>query len=637
MSVKRPNTLEMHCEKILVLFAGVLCVGVLIWQFLFYGIEVKIGSSTVSLAQLHEKLSSVDSSVTAKLDPAGISPIEIPVKKIVANDSDIFREKLSADITPNLQLPANEPSFGSLLIGIAIENEQFFYSPVFVAAQMKEAILSIDALDFSAIAEELESEHIGFFSKYKAPATSDIIWVSPCAEINLAALRIELERNDLKQMPPIEPIPNQWFDPAPFILDVVFERQQKEAGKPWGPETIVTIVNPVPGQGFWREMIETGKNGQGIRDTVFSELASYAAQMSVLQPEMLPTKNQSFSPESFSDPTESDSDFTKADQEKKAAEKKLNSVFLQLERIEEKLNNAGGPLSPPKGSGGGSDKDDADGTTEKGGGGGGYGMGGGGSLKKGAPTGADTQASKDTRISLTKKRDQKKKEYDKLKSEFEVQFPDSSQDSKNLAKQEPTPKLADLSVVNVWGHDLEAVAGNTYRYRATVKIYNPFFTRENLLVAEQTKLSKGLVISSATSEWGKEVTLPSATSFFLTRGSARDGIGGRRISIALFRNSSGVQNLSSEDLKIGDPVGGVHGKKESTVDFSTNWFLADIFDDAGSDKNGGIIAVFQQRTNSGEVLQEFRSIEGDSENFMKFKAQLPETQPKKVDPKTPKA
>ena len=624
----------MHCEKILVLFAGVLCVGVIIWQFLFYGIEVKIGNSTVSLAQLHEKLSSVDSSVTAKLDPAGISPLEIPAKKRVANDSDIFRERLSADVTPNLQLPANEPSFGSLLIGVAIENEQFFYSPVFVAAQMKEAILSIDALDFSAIDKELESENIGFFSKYKAPATTDIIWVSPCAEINLAALRIELERNDLKQMPPIEPIPNQWFDPAPFILDVVFERQQKEAGNNWGT---ATIVKPVPGQGFWREMIETGKEGQGIRDTVFSELATYAAQISVLQPEMLPTKNQSFPPESFSDPTENDSDFTKADQEKKAAEKKLNSVFLQLERIEEKLKNAGGPLYPPKGSGGGSDQDDADGKKEKGGGGNGFGMGGGGSVKKGAPTGSETQASKGNQISLTKKRDQKKKEFDKLKSEFEVQFPDSIQDSKNPAKQEPKLQLADLSVVNVWAHDLEAVAGNTYRYRATVKIYNPFFTRENLLVAEQTKLSKGLVISSATSEWGKEVTLPSATSFFLTRGSARDGIGGRRISIALFRNSSGVQNLSSEDLKIGDPVGGVHGKKESTVDFSTNWFLADIFDDAGSDKNGGIIAVFQQRTNSGEVLQEFRSIEGDSENFMKFKAQLPATQPKKVSAKTPKA
>ena len=359
--------------------------------------------------------------------------------------------------------------------------------------------------------------------------------------------------------------------------------------------------------------------------------------MSVLQPEMLPTKNQSFPPESFSDQTEKDSQLSKAEQEKKLAEKKLNSVVSQLNRIEENLKIAGGPLYPSKGSGGGSDKDDADGKKEKGGKGNGFGMGGGGSVKKGAPTGSETQAAKDTRISLTKKRDQKKKEFDKLKSEFEVQFPESIQDSKNLAKQEPKLQLVDLSVVNVWAHDLEAVAGNTYRYRATVKIYNPFFTRENLLVAAQTKLSKGLVISSATSEWGNEVTLPSATSFFFTRGSARDGIGGRRISIALFRNSSGVQNLSSEDLKLGDPVGGVHGEKESTVDFSTNWYLADIFDDAGSDKNGGIIAVFQQRTNAGEVLQEFRSIEGDSENFMKFKAQLPEAQPKKVDPKTPKA
>jgi len=624
----------MHCEKILVLFAGILCVAVLVWQFLFYGIEVKIGNSTVSLAQLNEKLSKVDSSVTAKLDPASISPLEIPAKKRVANDSDIFRERLSSDLTPNLLLPANEPNFGSLLMGKAIENEQVFYNPVFAAAQMKESILSIDALDLSAIDKELESENVGFFSKYKAPATTDIIWVSPCAEINLAALRIELERNDLKQTPPIEPIPNQWFDPAPFILDVVFERQQKEAGNTWGP---ATIVKPLPGQGAWREMIETGKGGQGIRDTVFSELASYAAQMSVLQPEMLPTKNQSFPPKSFSDQTETDSQLTKAEQEKKLAEKKLNSVVLQLTRIEENLKIAGGPLYPQKGSSGGSDKDDADGKKEKGGGGNGFGMGGGGSVKKGAPTGSETQASKDNRISLTKKRDQKKKELEKLKSEFEVQFPNSIQDSKNPAKQEQKLQLADLSVVNVWAHDLDAVAGNTYRYRSTIKIYNPFFTRENLLVAAQTKLSKGLVISSATSEWGAEVTLPSATSFFFTRGSARDGIGGRRISIALFRNSSGVQNLSSEDLKLGDPVGGVHGEKESTIDFSTNWYLADIFDDAGSDKNGGIIAVFQQRTNAGEVLQEFRSIEGDSENFMKFKAQLPATQPKKVATKAPKA
>ena len=617
----------MHCEKILVLFAGILCVGVLVWQFLFNGIEVKVGNSTVSLAQVHEKLSKADSSVTAKLDPAGNSPLEIPTQKRVGNDSDIFRERLSSDVTPSLPLPANEPSFGSLLLGNAIENEQVFYSPVFAAAQMKEAILSIDALDLSAIDKELESENVGFFSKYKAPATTDIIWVSPCAEINLAALRIELERNDLKQTPPIEPIPNQWFDPAPFILDVVFERQQKE-GNTWG---LATIVKPVPGQGAWREMIETGKGGQGIRDTVFSELASYAAQMSVLQPEMLPTKNQSFPPESFSDQTEKDSDFTKADQEKKAAEKKLNSVVLQLERIEVNLKKAGGPLYPQKGSGRGSDAADADGKKEKGGNG--FDMGGGGSVKKGAPTGADTQASKDTRISLTKKRDQKKKEFDKLNSEFEVQFPDSIQDSNNLAKQEPKLQLADLSVVNVWAHDLEAITGNTYRYRATVKIYNPFFTRENLLVAAQTKLSKGLVISSATSEWGNEVTLPSATSFCFTRGSARDGIGGRRISIALFRNSSGVQNLSSEDLKLGDPVGGVHGEKESTVDFSTNWYLVDIFDDAGSDENGGIIAVFQQRTSSGEVLQELRSIEGDSENFLKFKAQLPAIRRKKLPQK----
>ena len=634
MSVKRPNTLEMHCEKLLVLLVAALCVGVLLWQFLFYGIEVKIGDSTVSLSQLHEKLTKVDSSVTAKLDPASVSPLEIPTRKMVANDSDIFRNRLFSDVTPSLPLPPNEPNFGSLLLGKASENEQVFYNPVFAAAQMKEAILSIDALDLSAIDEELQSENTEFFRRFDAPATSDIIWVSPCAEINLAAFRIELERKDLTQTPPIEPIPNQWFDMAPFILDVVFERQQK-AGNTWGA---VTIVKPVPGQGDWREMIKSGRSGQGIRDTVFSELASYEKQLNVLQPEMLPTKNQSFPPKSFFDQTTEETKLTKAEEEKKLAEKKVNSALALCKQLEEKLKKAGGPLEPPKGSGSGSDDGDAQGKKEKGGGGG-FGMGGGGSVKKGAPNGAETetQASKGIRIALTKQLSKKKKELEKLKSEFELKYPDSIQDSKDPNIQEPKLQLAKFEVINVWAHDLETVAGQTYRYRVKVQIYNPFFARENLLVPTQTKLSKDLVISSATSDWGDELNTPSTTSFFFTRGSARDGIGGRRISVALFRNFRGVQNLISEDIKIGDSVGGVHKVNDIDVDFSTEWYLADIFDDAGSEANGGIVAVFQQRTSSGEVLQELRSIGGDSENHMKFKAQLPASTPKKVEAQTPKA
>ena len=159
-----------------------------------------------------------------------------------------------------------------------------------------------------------------------------------------------------------------------------------------------------------------------------------------------------------------------------------------------------------------------------------------------------------------------------------------------------------------------------------------------MLVPEQQPLSSGLALSSATSEWGEEVTIPSATSFFLTRGSARDGIGGRRISIDLFRYSSGVLRSTSEDLKLGDTVGSVVGAKDAAIDFSTLWYVADIFDDAGSDVAGGILAVFQRRTNTGEIAQEIRSLsDKDSDIYKEFKKQLPETQPKKVESKTPKA
>ena len=172
----------------------------------------------------------------------------------------------------------------------------------------------------------------------------------------------------------------------------------------------------------------------------------------------------------------------------------------------------------------------------------------------------------------------------------------------------------------------------------TSKIYNPFFVRDSQLLPTQTHLSKGIAVNSATSEWGAEVSIPLTTSFFLTRGSSQEGIGGRRITVDYFRYFNGELRSTSEDLFVGDPVGGVVESRNGAVDFSTPWYLVDIFDDAGSAQNAGIFALFEQRTSTGEVLHEIRSLaDKDSEIYKDFKKQLPAAAPKKIAVQSPKA
>jgi len=249
----------------------------------------------------------------------------------------------------------------------------------------------------------------------------------------------------------------------------------------------------------------------------------------------------------------------------------------------------------------------------------------GGAMKK-ERRGADgEELNKAARISLTRKLDRERAVLKKLEEAFAKAYPDDKAAARVEAA--PEPPLRDREDVVVWTHDFDIQDGATYQYRATVMVFNPFFTRKDVLVKEQQQLDRGAALATAVSAWGPEITIGDTTEFFVTRGSAREGVGGRRISVELFRYIDGVVRMASEDVVVGDPVGKILSGKASSGDFRTPYYLVDIFDD-GAD---GIVAVFETRSATGESAIEMRTLaDKDSEQYRALKDLSAAAAPKKV-------
>lgn len=633
MSVKKTSFIELHCEKLLLCSMVLLLLGIGVWQFAFLHTEVKVGNKSQDIVQLHKALVEKTKAIQKKMDSdQNLWSFDIPNAKVVSDILE-FEKSKDQDISSTKPFDRNQPYFGEMLRGSDLKPEQQYYEPAFQAGKMQGNKLTTDAFDAKAINPEdravIAKESPEFTAQFLSADFTDVTWVSPWGVIDLKELQAELARDDPTHNPPIYQVPPPWSNNSFYIIDVTFERQEK-GPKEWGTETIVATV---PGKVVLTNQKELN------RETVFANLDIYENQLQVLQPVLLPLRNSNFQQPSFSTETTEDP-LLSIEATRQQALKRLNQKRADLAKIKDDLTSAGGPLSPPPPSGTSGDGDS--GGQQGKGKGGGFGMGGGGSMKKGdSGTGVDgqTQAARDKRISLTKKYLQSEKAFQKAEAEFVAKFPDpakSPADSKKVVQ--PEKKFKDLSEVLVWTHDFDVREGATYRYRMTSKIYNPFFVRESQLLEAQAHLSKRITLDSVTSAWGAEVTIPLTTSFFLTRGSSRDGIGGRRITVDYFRYFNGELRSTSEDLSVGDHVGRVVESRDGSVDFSTPWYLVDIFDDAGSDQNAGIFALLEQRTSSGEVLQEIRSLaDKDSEIYKDFKKQLPAAAPKKIAVQSPKA
>lgn len=164
-----------------------------------------------------------------------------------------------------------------------------------------------------------------------------------------------------------------------------------------------------------------------------------------------------------------------------------------------------------------------------GGGGGGGGGKGGAGVPRSTPTpaadpGQSRQAIERKIKNLEQRRDQLARQLTALGEKVELTGQaDAAAPGTELAAR--TLSTLDNSEVAVWAHDITAVPGATYRYRARVVINNPMYGRN--LQESQRAIADGSTMRSEWSEWSTPTTVDLPSYFFVTSADERSQLAPR--------------------------------------------------------------------------------------------------------------
>jgi len=244
-----------------------------------------------------------------------------------------------------------------------------------------------------------------------------------------------------------------------------------------------------------------------------------------------------------------------------------------------------------------------------------------GSSSSGGPS---SDASKDARRrQLTKTVKELKSQLAKLQEDLEKLAPTTKRDGEEENEGRQFADLATKDRVLVWAHDLSVKPQIAYRYRCIASVYNPFYGRHSQLVQEpkQSALANPFVIRSEPSAWSEPVQVTPSSTFFVT-GASLDG-GPMRFGAAefeVYRLVEGVRRMQTFTVYPGDRIGKLveprRNESGPSVDFTTDWFLVAIVEDAIAEREGDrskpCIVVVRKVDGSAEIS--FRSPSQESAN-----------------------
>ncbi len=586
MKVKGISFFELHAEKLLLGVAVALLLGIVAMQLLGGGSAVTIDGAKVPIGELNATLRQRAERLNVRLRsdaPAGVELFEGDPPLV----ADSFEQAIAASVSGSEPLPRSFPATAGVLLPRDIAEVAWYHEPAFPAVAMLPSVQTSDAVteqgwaDLRPLGGRFES----------SPQTLDVTWVSPVAEVDLASLRRELAAESRSSRPPRLPLPPQWFNERLHIVDVVFERQQL-LNSGWGP---VATVSAFPTQSPFRPRFATA--GADLRDEVFAELGRASRQLEILQPEFVATRNNLFVPPMADTAIEGDEESMDEEAADRASEvrrlrRQAQRYRQELLRTEARLDELGGPLEEDeRGSGGGRSGGRGSGSRSGGGDGsvpppGGGGMGSGVSGRR-SPQQDD--ATRRQRMALTDRVNRLRMELQRTEADLARVSPEAA------AASEAASSIGDVmrdESMLVWTHDLEVEPGETYRYRASVRVYNPFFARKNQLVPEQQPLASSFTMASRSSEWGPAITVSPPVSFFVTRASAGEGALGLGVaSVEVYAFRDGQRRVQSFSISAGDPIGRPSdargGERGNEIDFSTGWYLVVVIEDPSRDRMSG--------------------------------------------------
>jgi hypothetical protein len=645
MKIKGITIWEQHLEKIVLLAAVLVFLGLAAMQFIGQPNAVVKAGRTIAPAEVDELLKESAESVLQRLAQEAAPPVELQSPK---SATEYLRSRLSASTGPGRELPpfqlALAPDIG---VHIGPTNARFIVPDVAPPARVT-ARGYHDAL----VPEVIEQHKDALQPLFPGGQPYDLSYVSVFGRINLAEIRAEFAR-----VPPAEsgekPIPAGWLgSDTARIVDVVWDREELVDGH-W---TGLTTLEPIPGQMSLRRQVSAVVDATA-RSQILDKLSRAETQTLVLQPPFYATKNSSWSPPPLDDAAAIRADPPEVADLKRRLRRDQNERAQKVKELEElggNLNDPDEPVKPPKGPGGGPGGGDGGGAPEEpdgpgGGGSGGDGKGGGGKGGRDAPTGPGglgdggfrgRNSGDQDRVAERNKAKVKslKEQIQRLDRRIERLNADLARligpDGANAA-QAAAPEQADQALT--WAHDISVKPDRTYRYRATLRLYNPFFRKALNLVAEQQPLAEEFTLASKTSEWSEPITVEPMVNIFVTdarAGSSSAPAAGGRISDALglatvevYRFFDGRWWSAQFAVAPGDRIGGVEEVKAprplprgdedgdgvedvpptlpTAIDYGTEWFVVDIvaeLEGAGASALGGRDAaarVLLQSLNGG--------------------------------------
>lgn len=565
------NPFEQHVEKLVLGVAVAGVVGVAVWEFGLSESTVKFGGRDVPIASLDAALEREAQALQAKLRDDADPGVKLP--ELQQSTTAMLEERMRSGAKLTGGAAANGPRFAGVLVKDGLSKDVAYHVPQLPAPT---GLLVQSTSD--AITDEGKTTFAQYLESRLAGGANDITWTTPSAVIDLASMRAEL----LASEDDARALPTRWWENTLLIADVVFERETRDEHGVWGSPIVVDPVGTqLAADLSFRTELAASPIDPTLRGTVVETLKQSADQLVVLRPDFYPTKRGAWSEPSdevVAAPTGLSDEQVKKLRDLDKAKRDLATLEKQRVRLEAELKELGGRLDQADAD---AKKKDADkdkgssGAGGDGGGGGGFGFGGGGGMKGRRDPNAGKDAEKD------KKRVEKTKQFDRVVKQIEDKRKLVTDLGGTAAEVEQAAEQVDLSkdpTVRVWTHDVQVEAGETYRYRCTLKLLNPFLGKETVLTAGQQPLAKQAAIASASSAWSEPFTVPSELEVFVTQASLR---GRGEATVEVYRLHDGQRQVERFNVNPGDLIGAIASERTSApgVDFTTEWFIVDIFPD----------------------------------------------------------
>lgn len=215
------------------------------------------------------------------------------------------------------------------------------------------------------------------------------------------------------------------------------------------------------------------------------------------------------------------------------------------------------------------------------------------------------ERTKEKRIAMTKRLREAEKRLTASEERLDKKLADAGLAADKKKSEAQTAGITGGDSLTVWGHDIAVKAGETYRYRAVVRTYNPFFTNGGVLVEAQKNLGNPFTMGTQVAQWGEPFTVTPPIAFFVidaVPGEGKLGIG--TATVEIYRYYDGERRRERISVQPGEMIGA--GRSRDGIEFDTGFYLVDVMSDpatdrGGSDRRPAAIAIVQSAL--GETYQ----------------------------------